>query len=58
VTLIQWKLTCIPESPSLSAVHELEVPSYGNHGMPPPVAESLPPLPGSSQASNKTEKYK
>jgi hypothetical protein len=39
---------------SISAVHELEVAAYGNHGLPPPVAE-LPPSPASSsQASNKT----
>jgi hypothetical protein len=39
---------------SISAVHELEVAAYGNHGLPPPAAE-LPPLQAaSSQASNKT----
>jgi hypothetical protein len=36
-------------------VHELEVAAYGNHGMPPTVAEPPPlVLPSSSQASNKT----
>ncbi len=35
-------------------VHKLEVVAYGNHGMPPTVAEPQPPLPNSSQASNKT----
>jgi hypothetical protein len=41
---------------SISAVHNLEVAAYGNHGMPTPAAEAPPPPPppGSSQASNKT----
>jgi hypothetical protein len=39
---------------SISAVHELEVAAYGNHGLPPPAAELLPSLTGSSPASNKT----
>jgi hypothetical protein len=39
---------------SISAVHKLEIAAYGNHGLPPPMAEP-PPLPASStQASNKT----
>jgi hypothetical protein len=39
---------------SISAVHELEVAAYGNHGLPHPAAERPPPPAGSSQASNKT----
>jgi hypothetical protein len=39
---------------SISAVHELEVAAYGNHGLPPPVAEPLPPPASFIQASNKT----
>jgi hypothetical protein len=49
---------------SISAVPELELAAYSNHGIPPPVAEPLPPpplpplplplLPSSSPASNKT----
>jgi hypothetical protein len=39
---------------SISAVHELEVTAYGNHGLPPTAAEPLPPPQSSSQASNKT----
>jgi hypothetical protein len=39
---------------SISAVHELEVAAYGNHGLPHPAAEPPPPPAGSSQASNKT----
>jgi hypothetical protein len=27
---------------SISVVHELEVAAYGNHGLPPPVAQPLP----------------
>jgi hypothetical protein len=39
---------------SISVVHELEVAAYGNHGLPPPVAQLLP-LPAScAQASNTT----
>jgi hypothetical protein len=39
---------------SISAVHELEVAAYGNHGLPPPAAQPLPLPAGSSQASNTT----
>jgi hypothetical protein len=40
---------------SISAVHELEVATYGSHGQPPPLAERSS-LPNSfTQASNKTE---
>jgi hypothetical protein len=39
---------------SISAVHKLEVAAYGNYGLPPPAAELLPAVAGSSQASNKT----
>jgi hypothetical protein len=39
---------------SISAVHKLEVAAYGNHGLPPPVAQLLPLPAGSSQASNTT----
>jgi hypothetical protein len=39
---------------SISAVHELEVATYGSHGLPPPLAKLLPPLAGSTQASNTT----
>jgi hypothetical protein len=39
---------------SISAVHELEAAAYGNHGLPPPAAEPLPPPAGSTQASDKT----
>jgi hypothetical protein len=39
---------------SISVVHKLEVAAYSNHGLPPTVAELLPPPPSSSQASNKT----
>jgi hypothetical protein len=39
---------------SISAVHELEVAAYGNHGLPPPAAQPLPPPAGSAQASNTT----
>jgi hypothetical protein len=39
---------------SISVVHELEVAAYGNHGLPPPAAQPLPPPAGSSQASNTT----
>jgi hypothetical protein len=39
---------------SISAVHELEVAAYGNHGLPPTAAEPLPLQSSSSQASNKT----
>jgi hypothetical protein len=38
-------------SGSISAVHELEVAAYGNHGPPPPVGERPA---GTTQASNKT----
>jgi hypothetical protein len=39
---------------SISAVHELEVAAYGNHGLPPPVAQLLPLPAGCAQASNTT----
>jgi hypothetical protein len=39
---------------SISVVHELEVAAYGNHGLPPPVAQPRPPPACSSQASNTT----
>jgi hypothetical protein len=39
---------------SISAVHELEVAAYGNHGMPPPTAQLLPLPAGCAQASNTT----
>jgi hypothetical protein len=39
---------------SISAVHELEVAAYGNHGLPPPVAQLLPLPAGWAQASNTT----
>jgi hypothetical protein len=37
---------------SISAVHELEVAAYGNHGLPPPASQLLPLPAGSAQASN------
>jgi hypothetical protein len=39
---------------SISAVHEMEVAAYGNHGLPPPVAQLLPLQAGFAQASNTT----
>ncbi len=39
---------------SISVVHKLEVAAYGNHGLPPPAVQPLPPPAGSSQASNTT----
>jgi hypothetical protein len=39
---------------SISVVHELEVAAYGNHGMPPPMAQLLPLPAGCAQASNTT----
>jgi hypothetical protein len=39
---------------SISAVHELEVAAYGNHGLPPPAAQLLPLPAGCAQASNST----
>jgi hypothetical protein len=39
---------------SISAVHELEVAAYGNHGLSPPAAQPLPPPAISAQASNTT----
>jgi hypothetical protein len=39
---------------SISAVHKLEVAAYGNHGLPPPAAQPLPPPASSAQASNTT----
>jgi hypothetical protein len=39
---------------SISAVHELEVAAYSNHGLPPPAAELPPPPASTSQPSNKT----
>jgi hypothetical protein len=39
---------------SISAVHELEVAAYGNHGLPPPAAQLLPLPAGCAQASNTT----
>jgi hypothetical protein len=39
---------------SISAVHELEVAAYGNHGLPPPAAQLLPLPAGSAQASKTT----
>jgi hypothetical protein len=35
-------------------VHKLEVAAYGNHGVPTPLAQPLPPPAGSAQASNTT----
>jgi hypothetical protein len=39
---------------SISAVHEVEVAAYGNHGLPPPAAQLLPQPASSAQASNTT----
>jgi hypothetical protein len=39
---------------SISAVHELEVATYGSHGWPPPLTEPLSPPNSFTQASNKT----
>jgi hypothetical protein len=39
---------------SISVVHELEVAAYGNHGLPPPVAQLLPLPASSAQTSNTT----
>jgi hypothetical protein len=39
---------------SISVVHKLELAAYGNHGLPPSVAQPLPLPTGFSQASNTT----
>jgi hypothetical protein len=39
---------------SISAIHELEIAAYGNHGLPPPAAQLLPLPAGCAPASNTT----